>query len=214
MGLGGVGAYAAEQLARAGIGKLTLVDGDVVNATNRNRQLLALCSTTGLPKAEVMAQRIRDINPDIELEVINRYMKDEAIIELVSKPYDFIVDAIDTVAPKVFLLYYARQNNQRIVSSMGAGGKYHPERIEIADISASNHCRLAFYIRKRLHRLGVFDGITAVFSPEPVDAKAVVTEGVDEQNKVSNVGTISYMPAAFGLFCASVVINGLLDQSL
>ncbi|MBO4328082.1 MAG: tRNA threonylcarbamoyladenosine dehydratase [Bacteroidales bacterium] len=210
VGLGGVGAYAAEQLARAGIGKLTIVDGDVVNPTNRNRQLLALCSTQGRPKAEVMAERLRDINPEIELEVIQRYMKDEAIIELVSKPYDYIIDAIDTVAPKVFLLYYAKQNGQRIVSCMGAGGKYHPERIEIADIAQSNHCRLAFYIRKRLHRLGVFDGITAVFSPEPVDNSAVVTEGVDEQNKVSNVGTLSFMPAAFGIFCASAVINGLL----
>ena len=210
VGLGGVGAYAAEQLARAGIGKLTIVDGDVVNPTNRNRQLLALCSTQGRPKAEVMAERLRDINPEIELEVIQRYMKDEAIIELVSKPYGYIIDAIDTVAPKVFLLYYAKQNGQRIVSCMGAGGKYHPERIEIADIAQSNHCRLAFYIRKRLHRLGVFDGITAVFSPEPVDNSAVVTEGVDEQNKVSNVGTLSFMPAAFGIFCASAVINGLL----
>ncbi|MBQ3354546.1 MAG: tRNA threonylcarbamoyladenosine dehydratase [Bacteroidales bacterium] len=212
VGLGGVGAYAAEQLARAGIGRMTIVDGDVVNITNRNRQLLALGSTQGRPKAEVMAERIRDINPDVELEVINQYMKDDAIIELVSKPYDYVVDAIDTVAPKVFLLYYAKQNNQRIVSCMGAGGKFHPEKIEIADIAQSNHCRLAFYIRKRLHRLGVFDGIKAVFSPEPVDESAIVN--VSEQNKVSNVGTISYMPAAFGIFCASVVINDLLGHSL
>lgn len=212
VGLGGVGAYAAEQLARAGIGRMTIVDGDVVNVTNRNRQLLALGSTQGRPKAEVMAERIRDINPDVELEVINQYMKDDAIIELVSKPYDYVVDAIDTVAPKVFLLYYAKQNNQRIVSCMGAGGKFHPEKIEIADIAQSNHCRLAFYIRKRLHRLGVFDGIKAVFSPEPVDESAIVN--VSEQNKVSNVGTISYMPAAFGIFCASVVINDLLGHSL
>ena len=212
VGLGGVGAYAAEQLARAGIGRMTIVDGDVVNVTNRNRQLLALGSTQGRPKAEVMAERIRDINPDVELEAINQYMKDDAIIELVSKPYDYVVDAIDTVAPKVFLLYYAKQNNQRIVSCMGAGGKFHPEKIEIADIAQSNHCRLAFYIRKRLHRLGVFDGIKAVFSPEPVDESAIVN--VSEQNKVSNVGTISYMPAAFGIFCASVVINDLLGHSL
>ena len=212
VGLGGVGAYAAEQLARAGIGRMTIVDGDVVNVTNRNRQLLALGSTQGRPKAEVMAERIRDINPDIELEVINQYMKDDAIIDLVSKPYDYVVDAIDTVAPKVFLLYYAKQNNQRIVSCMGAGGKFHPEKIDIADIAQSNHCRLAFYIRKRLHRLGVFDGIKAVFSPEPVDESAIVN--VNEQNKVSNVGTISYMPAAFGIFCASVVINDLLGHSL
>ena len=212
VGLGGVGAYAAEQLARAGIGKMTIVDGDVVSITNRNRQLLALQSTLGRPKAEVMAERIRDINPEVELEVINQYMKDEAIIELVSKPYDFIVDAIDTVAPKVFLLYYAKQNNQRIVSCMGAGGKYHPEKIQIADISQSNHCRLAFYIRKRLHRLGIQDGIIVVFSPEPVDDSAILKNVEGEQNKVSNVGTISFMPAAFGIFCASVVINGLLDK--
>ena len=212
VGLGGVGAYAAEQLARAGIGRMTIVDGDVVNVTNRNRQLLALGSTQGRPKAEIMAERIRDINPEVELEVINQYMKDDAIIELVSKPYDYVVDAIDTVAPKVFLLYYAKQNNQRVVSCMGAGGKFHPEKIEIADIAQSNHCRLAFYIRKRLHRLGVFDGIKAVFSPEPVDESAIVN--VSEQNKVSNVGTISYMPAAFGIFCASVVINDLLGHSL
>ena len=212
VGLGGVGAYAAEQLARAGIGKMTIVDGDVVSVTNRNRQLLALQSTLGRPKAEMMAERIRDINPEVELEVINQYMKDEAIIELVSKPYDFIVDAIDTVAPKVFLLYYAKQNNQRIVSCMGAGGKYHPEKIQIADISQSNHCRLAFYIRKRLHRLGIQDGITVVFSPEPVDDSAILKNVEGEQNKVSNVGTISFMPAAFGIFCASVVINGLLEK--
>ena len=212
VGLGGVGAYAAEQLARASIGKMTIVDGDVVSLTNRNRQLLALQSTLGRPKAEVMAERIRDINPEVELEVVNQYMKDEAIIELVSKPYDFIVDAIDTVAPKVFLLYYAKQNNQRIVSCMGAGGKYHPEKIQIADISQSNHCRLAFYIRKRLHRLGVQDGITVVFSPEPVDDSAILKNVEGEQNKVSNVGTISFMPAAFGIFCASVVINGLLEK--
>lgn len=212
VGLGGVGAYAAEQLARAGIGKMTIVDGDTVSVTNRNRQLLALQSTFGRPKAEVMAERIRDINPEVELEVINQYMKDEAIIELVSKPYDFIVDAIDTVAPKVFLLYYAKQNNQRIVSCMGAGGKYHPEKIQIADISQSNHCRLAFYIRKRLHRHGIQDGITVVFSPEPVDDSAILKNVEGEQNKVSNVGTISFMPAAFGIFCASVVINGLLEK--
>ena len=212
VGLGGVGAYAAEQLARAGIGRMTLVDGDVVNVTNRNRQLLAMVSTLGRPKAEVMAERLRDINPEIELTVLHQYLKDQAIIDLMAQPFDYVVDAIDTVAPKVFLLYYAKQNNQRIVSCMGAGGKFHPEKIEIADIAQSNHCRLAFYIRKRLHRLGVFDGIKAVFSPEPVDESAIVN--VSEQNKVSNVGTISYMPAAFGIFCASVVINDLLGHSL
>ena len=210
VGLGGVGGYVAEQLTRAGIGELTIVDGDVVSQSNMNRQLLALQSTQGKPKAEVMAARLRDINPDIKLHVVNQFMKDLALIDLISQPYDFVVDAIDTVSPKVFLLYYAVQNNQRIVSCMGAGGKMHPDKIEIADIDKSHHCHLAFYIRKKLHKLGIRTGIKVVFSPEPVNKSAVIEE--ESQNKASNVGTISYMPAAFGCFCASVVINGLLEE--
>ena len=210
VGLGGVGGYVAEQLTRAGIGELTIVDGDVVSQSNMNRQLLALQSTQGKPKAEVMAARLRDINPDIKLHVVNQFMKDLALIDLISQPYDFVVDAIDTVSPKVFLLYYAVQNNQRIVSCMGAGGKMHPDKIEIADIDKSHHCHLAFYIRKKLHKLGIRTGIKVVFSPEPVSKSAVIEE--ESQNKASNVGTISYMPAAFGCFCTSVVINGLLEE--
>jgi tRNA A37 threonylcarbamoyladenosine dehydratase len=210
VGLGGVGGYVAEQLTRAGIGELTIVDGDVVSQSNMNRQLLALQSTQGMPKAEVMAARLRDINPDIKLHVVNQFMKDQALIDVISQPYDFVVDAIDTVSPKVFLLYYAVQNNQRIVSCMGAGGKMHPDKIEIADIDKSHHCHLAFYIRKKLHKLGIRTGIKVVFSPEPVSKSAVIEE--ESQNKASNVGTISYMPAAFGCFCASVVINGLLEK--
>ena len=210
VGLGGVGGYVAEQLTRAGIGELTIVDGDVVSQSNMNRQLLALQSTQGMPKAEVMAARLRDINPDVKLHVVNQFMKDQALIDLISQPYDFVVDAIDTVSPKVFLLYYAVQNNQRIVSCMGAGGKMHPDKIEIADIDKSHHCHLAFYIRKKLHKLGIRTGIKVVFSPEPVSKSAVIEE--ESQNKASNVGTISYMPAAFGCFCTSVVINGLLEE--
>jgi tRNA A37 threonylcarbamoyladenosine dehydratase len=210
VGLGGVGGYVAEQLTRAGIGELTIVDGDVVSQSNMNRQLLALQSTQGKPKAEVMTARLRDINPDVKLHVVNQFMKDQALIDLISQPYDYVVDAIDTVSPKVFLLYYAVQNNQRIVSCMGAGGKMHPDKIEIADIDKSHHCHLAFYIRKKLHKLGIRTGIKVVFSPEPVSKSAVIEE--ESQNKASNVGTISYMPAAFGCFCASVVINGLLEK--
>lgn len=211
VGLGGVGAYAAEQLARAGVGKLTIVDSDTVNATNKNRQLLALDSTIGRPKVEVMAERIRDINPNVEVIPINQYMKDQYIIDLMEQPFDFIVDAIDTLAPKVFLLYYALQNKQNIVSSMGAGGKFNPEMIQIADIDKSYNCRLAFYIRKRLHRLGIREGITVVFSPEKVAESAVSTEEQTE-NKIATVGTISYMPAIFGCYCASHVINKILES--
>lgn len=210
VGLGGVGAYAAEQLARAGIGKLTIVDSDTVNITNKNRQLLALDSTIGRPKVEVMAERIRDINPDVEVIPMNQYMKDQSIIDLMEQPFDFIVDAIDTLAPKVFLLYYAVQNKQNIVSCMGAGGKFNPEMIQIADIAKSYNCRLAFYIRKRLHRLGIREGITVVFSPEKVAESAVSIEEQTE-NKIATVGTISYMPAIFGCYCASHVINKILE---
>ena len=210
VGLGGVGAYAAEQLARAGIGKLTIIDCDTVNVTNKNRQLLALDSTLGRPKVEVMAERIRDINPDVEVVAINQYLKDQPIIDLMEQKFDFVVDAIDTLAPKVFLLYYAVQNKQNIVSCMGAGGKFDPTKIEIDDISKSHNCRLAFYIRKRLHRLGIREGITVVFSPEKVAESAVSIEEQTE-NKIATVGTISYMPAIFGCFCASHVIRRILE---
>lgn len=211
VGLGGVGAYAAEQLARAGIGKMTIVDCDTVNVTNKNRQLLALDSTVGRPKVEVMAERIRDINPDVEVVALNQYLKDQSIIDLMEQPFDYIVDAIDTLAPKVFLLYYAVQNKQNIVSCMGSGGKLDPSMIQVADIAKSHNCRLAFYVRKRLHRLGIREGITVVFSPEKVADSAVSIEEQTE-NKIATVGTISYMPAMFGCYCASHVIRDILAR--
>ncbi|MBQ4547855.1 MAG: tRNA threonylcarbamoyladenosine dehydratase [Bacteroidales bacterium] len=211
VGLGGVGAYAAEQLARAGIGKMTIVDCDTVNVTNKNRQLLALDSTVGRPKVEVMAERIRDINPDVEVVALNQYLKDQSIIDLMEQPFDYIVDAIDTLAPKVFLLYYAVLNKQNIVSCMGSGGKLDPSMIQVADIAKSHNCRLAFYVRKRLHRLGIREGITVVFSPEKVADSAVSIEEQTE-NKIATVGTISYMPAMFGCYCASHVIREILAR--
>jgi len=208
-GLGGVGAYAAEALCRAGIGRLTIIDGDAVQPTNRNRQLLALCSVEGQPKTKVMAARLRDINPEIQLETINEFIRDERLIEIVSRPYDYVVDAIDTLSPKVFLLYHGLKNHQRIVSSMGAGGKLDPLQIRVDDLSKTYNCRLAYILRKRLRRLGVTTGIKAVFSTEQVDKELV--EACDEQNKKSVVGTISYLPAMFGLVCASVVIRELMQ---
>ncbi len=209
-GIGGVGSYAAEQLARAGIGKLTIVDGDVVHPSNRNRQLVALSSTEGKAKVEAMASRLLDINPDIELVVVNQYLKDQSLLDALNHPYDYIVDAIDTLAPKVYLIYHAHRMGIKVVSSMGAGGKFDPQQVQAVDISETNNCRLAYYIRKRLHKLGIWEGITAVYSAESVSKKAVKTES-GEFNKRSTVGTISYMPAVFGCVCASVVIKGLLD---
>lgn len=210
-GLGGVGSYTVEQLCRAGIGKLTIVDGDTVHPSNRNRQLPALKSTEGKFKTAIVAERLLDINPEIKLNIINQYIKDESLIEVVNQPYDFVVDAIDTLAPKVFLLYYAHQYGHQVVSSMGAGGKFDPSQIEVVDINDTKNCRLAYYMRKKLHKLGIWSGITAVYSPEVVSQNAVAIE-LGEMNKKSAVGTISYMPAIFGCFCASVVIRGILEK--
>jgi tRNA A37 threonylcarbamoyladenosine dehydratase len=208
VGLGGVGAYAAEMICRAGVGSMTIVDGDNVHPSNRNRQLPALTSTEGLPKAEVMGQRIKDINPEIKLTVIQEYLKDERMIEVLDKGYDYVIDAIDTLSPKIFLIYHSLQRRFPVVSSMGAGGKFDPTQISVSDISETTNCPLARILRKRLHRLGIREGFTAVYSPEPVDKNKVVpTPG--EQNKASVVGTISYMPASFGIACASVVIRDL-----
>ncbi|PTN06767.1 ThiF family adenylyltransferase [Mangrovibacterium marinum] len=212
VGLGGVGAYAAEQICRAGVGKMTIVDGDVVEATNRNRQLPALLSNNGKAKAEVMGERFRDINPDIELTVINEYLKDERMIEILQADhYDYVVDAIDTLSPKVFLIYHSVQHNIPIVSSMGAGGKFDPAQIQNADISKSYNCKLARMLRKRLYKLGIRKGVQVVFSPEEVDKERVRIE--EGRNKKSAVGTISYMPPMFGCHIASVVLRNLLSQS-
>lgn len=208
VGLGGVGAYAAEMICRAGVGEMTIVDGDTIHPANRNRQLPALMSTEGLYKATVMGERLKDINPDLDLTVIREYIKDERMVEILDEGFDYVVDAIDTLSPKVFLIYHSFQKKLPVVSSMGAGGKFDPEKIRIADISETTDCPLARILRKRLHRLGVKEGVTAVFSPETVDkSKIKVVSG--EQNKASVVGTISYMPALFGIVCASVVIRDL-----
>lgn len=208
VGLGGVGAYAAEMVCRAGVGSITIVDGDTVHTTNRNRQLPALISTEGYPKAEVMGQRLSDINPDIKLTVIQEYLKDEKMIEVLEMGFDYVVDAIDTLSPKIFLIYHSLERKFPVVSSMGAGGKFDPTLVTISDISETTNCPLARILRKRLHRLGIRDGFTAVFSPEVVD-KTKVFPTTGEENKASVVGTISYMPASFGIACASVVIRDL-----
>lgn len=208
-GLGGVGAMAAEQICRAGIGKMTIIDGDTVHTSNRNRQLPALKSTEGIFKSEVMSQRLLDINPDLELTVLNEYMKDDRTIEILEHGYDYVVDAIDTLSPKVFFLFHCVRLGLPVVSSMGAGGKYDPMQVRVADISDSYNCKLAYYMRKRLHKMGVWKGIKVIFSPEVVDRSSVVLQE-GESNKKSNVGTISYMPAIFGCFCASVVLRDLM----
>ncbi len=209
-GLGGVGAYSAEMLARAGVGRLILIDSDVVSITNRNRQLLALTSTTGQYKTQVMADRLRDINPQIDLVLIDEYL-DEASIPGLLDPFcpDYVVDAIDTLSPKIALICYCMEHKYRLVSAMGAGAKWDATRIRVKDISKSFNCPLAFMLRKRLRKLGVQNGFKAVFSEELPSAQAVVP--CEERNKKSQVGTISYLPAVFGCVCAQTVIRDITD---
>jgi len=211
-GLGGVGAYAAEMLCRAGIGQMTIVDGDQITPTNRNRQLPALVSTEGMRKVQLMADRLLDINPDLKITALDDFLKDARTGELLATHYDYVVDAIDTLSPKVYFIMEALHRNLKIVSSMGAGGKMNPALIQVADIENSYGCKLAYFIRKRLHKFNIRTGFKAVFSPEPV-AKESFVEVAGEQYKKTTVGTISYMPAIFGCTCASVVIRDLIDEN-
>ena len=211
VGLGGVGAYAAEMLARAGVGRMTIADADVVGESNINRQLLAITSTVGRNKSDVMAERLRDINPEIGLTVVTEYIRDEKTYELLdAAKYDYVVDCIDTLSPKANLIMSALERGMKVVSSMGAGAKTDPTKVEIKDIGKSHHCPLAHMLRKRLHKVGIRSGFYAVFSPEPVREGAMII--AEETNKKSNVGTISYIPAVFGCTCASVVVRDLLGE--
>ena len=211
VGLGGVGAYAAEMIARSGVGRMTIADAATVSPTNINRQLIALHSTIGKEKSELMADRLRDINPEIELTVVNRFIKDDETDALLdSDKFDYVVDAIDTLSPKLALIKGCLDRNIPLVSSMGAGAKTDPTKMEICDIAKTHHCPLAHMLRKRLHKIGIRSGFRAVFSPEPVRKGAMIL--CEEQNKKSNTGTISYIPALFGIGCASVVIRGLIDE--
>ena len=209
VGLGGVGAYAAEMICRAGVGRMTIVDADIVQPSNINRQLPALHSAVGRPKAEILAERFRDINPDLELTVLVEYLKDERIPELLdSAKFDFVVDAIDTVAPKCYLIYNVLQRRLPIVSSMGAGAKWDITQVRFADLWETYHCGLSKAVRKRLQKMGMKRKLPVVFSTEQADPKAVLlTE--DEQNKKSTCGTVSYMPAVFGCYLAEYVIKRL-----
>ncbi|MDQ1296234.1 MAG: tRNA threonylcarbamoyladenosine dehydratase, partial [Bacteroidota bacterium] len=158
--------------------------------------------------ADVMGARLLDINPGLNLTVIREYIRDERMTEILDSGFDYVVDAIDTLSPKIFLIYHSLRRKYPVVSSMGAGGKFDPLKIRITDISETTDCNLARILRKRLHRLDVRDGVTAVWSPEVID-KAKIIPATGEQNKASVVGTISYMPAALGIACASVVIRDI-----
>lgn len=214
VGLGGVGGICAEMIARSGVGKMTIVDADIVEASNRNRQIPALVSTDGKLKTDVMAERIRDINPDIELTVIPEFLKDQRILEVLkTQKFDYAVDCIDTLSSKVYFIKACLDLKIPLISSMGAGGKFDPTKIEVVDISESYQCNLAKYVRKRLHKYGIRSGFQVVFSPEAADQSRIF-ETPKAFPKKSVIGTISYMPAAFGITCASVVVRELVNQPI
>lgn len=211
-GLGGVGSYCAEALARAGVGRLTLIDHDVVAVSNINRQLPALLSTVGQPKAELMAARIRDINPACELSVIREFLIPETVADIVPADVDFVIDCIDSLNCKVALVASSVERGLRVASSMGAGNKLDPTRIRIADISKTEMCPLASVMRKRLRKRGIPKGVLTVFSDEPGRAP-LPPQPVEGRGRARAVnGTISYMPPLFGLMLAGAVVQRLVVQ--
>jgi tRNA A37 threonylcarbamoyladenosine dehydratase len=212
IGLGGVGAICAEMIVRAGVGSITIVDNDKVDASNINRQIQALQSTVDLPKATVLSARLLDINPNLKLTVHEMYIKEEITTNLLeSASWDYVVDCIDTLSCKVFLIKKCIDMKLPIVSSMGAGGKLDPSQIIVTDISKTYVCNLARYVRKRLQTLGVKKGLKVVFSPEKADQdKIIVTEKAFPKKSI--IGTMSYMPAIFGCTVASVVIRDLITE--
>ena len=213
VGLGGVGAYAAEMLCRAGVGNMVILDSDTVSITNRNRQLIALESTIGKLKTDVVAQRLRDINPAINLTVIPEYIEESNLEEIfrMAGELDYVVDAIDTLAPKISLIKYCVEHKIPHVSAMGAGAKLDATKIRIADISKSYNCPLAYILRKKLRKEGISKGFKVVFSEELPDRDAIVP--MEERNKKSQVGTISYLPAVFGCVCAQAAVEYLIGKT-
>lgn len=206
IGVGGVGGFAAEALARAGVGHLLALDSDEVSETNRNRQILALSSTVGRPKCDVLRDRLLDINPALDLVTIGEYITEDNVASLLdAHRIDFLVDAIDTLSPKICLIQYCLKRGLPMVSSMGAGAKLDATCVRVADIAQTRMCPLAHMLRKRLHKLGIFTGFDAVFSIEEPRRDSVVLEA--SRNKKSQVGTVSYLPSVFGAVCAQVAIR-------
>ena len=211
IGLGGVGSYAADALARSGVGEMTIVDGDFVVQSNINRQLQALHSTINLSKSELMAHRLKDVNPDLILHEVNQFLNPEDIEQLLAKNFSFVLDCIDSVTPKLTIIKLCKQNKLRFISSMGAGGKINPSNIQIVDISETKDCFFSREIRKRLRREHYNYGIKVVYSNEVVAKdKMELTDG--SNYKRSYYGTISYMPAMFGLMMASYVLRKLIAK--
>ncbi|WP_024850356.1 tRNA threonylcarbamoyladenosine dehydratase [Hydrogenovibrio kuenenii] len=207
-GVGGVGGFVIEALARAGVGKLTIVDHDNVSASNMNRQIIALNSTIGQNKAVVMQQRIQDINPECRVEVIQSFLKPEDMDDLLSQPFDYVVDAIDSLNCKVNLVSTAISKGYKVIASMGAGRRVDPTKIMMTDLNKTHTCGLARQVRQRLKKQGYKKGLTVVFSTELPKAPGPMEEIEGARGRVVN-GTASYMPGIFGLMIAGKVIQDL-----
>jgi tRNA threonylcarbamoyladenosine dehydratase len=211
VGLGGVGSFAAEFLARAGVGKMTIVDGDVVDITNINRQLPALHSTVGQPKVTIVGDRLMDINPELQLIRVKEFLSPERAYELVTPEYDYVLDCIDSITPKLNLLISARRQKVKIISNMGAGGKYEAGKVRVADISKTEYCPLAKTVRKRLKKEGISKGVKVVYSIEYPDQTSLkMTDG--SNFKKSFFGTNSWIPAVFGLHSAETVVKHIIGH--
>lgn len=210
VGMGGVGSFAAEFICRSGVGEMTIIDGDVVDPSNRNRQLPALATTHGMSKAELMGDRLKQINPELKLTIIKEFVMPDRVESMLDSNPDYVVDAIDSITPKVTFIRAAHAKGLKLVSSMGAGARLDPTCLKIADISKSYNCPFAQQIRKVLRGHGITKGIKVVFSPEPANKDSLMfTDG--SNFKKSAYGTISYLPATFGATLASVVIRDLIE---
>lgn len=213
VGLGGVGSFAAEFIVRSGVGRMTIIDGDVVDPTNRNRQLPALSTNHGVSKAQIMAERLKAINPEIALTVVQSFIQPDMVQEHLELAPDYVIDAIDSLTPKITFLTLAHQRGVRVVSSMGAGAKLDPTRLQVVDIAKTYNCPFAQQVRKMLKEKGIRTGIKAVFSPEkPIKESLMLTDG--KNFKRSAYGTISYLPAVFGAVASSVVIRDLIGREV
>lgn len=211
VGLGGVGSFAAEFIARAGVGSMTIVDGDTVDITNINRQLPALHSTVGKTKVDIVGDRLQDINPELKLTRIEEFLSPERASEIVTDEYDYVMDCIDSVTPKLNLIISARRKKVKIISNMGAGGKFDASKVKVTDIRKTEYCPLAKTIRKRLRKEGISKGVKVVFTTEPTDETSLkLTDGTNF--KKSFYGTNSWMPALFGLHAAETVVKYLLKR--
>jgi len=211
VGLGGVGSFAAEFLVRAGVGNISIVDGDVVDITNINRQLPALHSTIGMPKVTIVGNRLMDINPELNLVRVEEFLSPERAMEIVSEEFDYVLDCIDSITPKLNLIIAAKRKRVKIISSMGAGGKMEASKVKVSDISKSENCFLAKTMKRRLKEVKI-DKLKVVFSSEIQDESSLkLTDG--NNFKKSFYGTNSWMPGLFGLYAAEAVVKYLLEKS-